>query len=91
MKNPLEKLLDAFRNDLRVAIAKEDEKKKDADLQSARVGQLRQAIDRIEEHIEAGNKAERERMAIEQQRALQGVAGGGPHLGQGLPGYGGQR
>ena len=85
MKNPLEKLLDAFQSDLRVALSVAEEKRRHADLQDARVEQLRRAIDRIEEYIDAGKKAEAARAALEQQRALQGASGGGM-LGQGRPG-----
>jgi thioesterase domain-containing protein len=83
-KNPLEKLLEAFHGDLRTAINAADEKRRLADLQDARVEQLRRAIDRIEEHIENGKKAETARLALEQQRALQGVVGGGMQNAEGF-------
>ena len=76
-KNPLERLLEAFQLDLRAASIARDDKKHEWLLQDARYEQLQRAISRIEEHIAAGKKTEQERLALEQQRALQGVAGGG--------------
>jgi hypothetical protein len=62
VKNPLEKLLDDFQSELRVAINVADERRLLADLQGARVEQLRRAIERIEEHIERGKKTASERL-----------------------------